>query len=71
MPEIGCRVRWSAELADVPDDVLHRAVPGELGVIDDCAVAEPYQPCRRVRARWRITARVAAASACQPLSISG
>ncbi len=33
-----------AQLADVPDDVLRRAVPGELDVVDDRAVTEPDQP---------------------------
>ena len=36
--------RSSAELADVPDDVFDWAVPGELDVVDDRAVAEPDQP---------------------------
>ena len=40
-PDRLSRVRWSAQLAYVTDDVLHRAVPGELDVVDDCAVAEP------------------------------
>jgi hypothetical protein len=28
----------------VPDDVLYRAVRGEVDVVDDLAVAEPDQP---------------------------
>ena len=34
-------MRYAAKLAYVPDDVLYRAVPGELDVVDHCAVAEP------------------------------
>jgi hypothetical protein len=41
---VGDNRRSSAELPDAPDDGFDWAVPGELDVVNDCAVAEPDQP---------------------------